>query len=58
MILILILIYRKQTQTERRMVDICQGNKSKNEVLSESIELYKEMFVKTRLEFQKLMNVG
>ncbi|OSD06958.1 prokaryotic type I DNA topoisomerase [Trametes coccinea BRFM310] len=42
-------------ETERRMVDICQGAKSKNEVLMESIERYKEMFVKTRMEFQKLV---
>ena len=45
-------------QTERRMVDICQGQKSKRQVLDESIEKYKEMFVKTRLEFQKLIAVS
>ncbi|KAI1795621.1 DNA topoisomerase [Ganoderma leucocontextum] len=42
-------------ETERRMVEICQGQKSKNEVLAESIERYKEMFMKTKVEFQKLM---
>ncbi|KAM5534558.1 hypothetical protein V8D89_011762 [Ganoderma adspersum] len=42
-------------ETERRMVQICQGQKSKNEVLAESIERYKEMFMKTKIEFQKLM---
>ncbi|KAI0675385.1 DNA topoisomerase [Trametes maxima] len=41
-------------ETERRMVDICQGAKTKNEVLMESVERYKEMFVRTRLEFRKL----
>ena len=44
-------------QTERRMVEICQGQKSKNEVLAESIERYKEMFMKTKIEFQKLLQV-
>ena len=39
------------------MVEICQGQKSKNEVLAESIERYKEMFMKTKVEFQKLMQV-
>ncbi|KAI0633210.1 DNA topoisomerase [Trametes polyzona] len=42
-------------ETERRMVDICEGVKSKNEVLMESIERYKEMFVRTRMEFEKLV---
>ena len=40
------------------MVDICQGHKSKNEVLEESIERYKEMFMRTKIEFQKLMDVS
>ncbi|TBU45786.1 DNA topoisomerase [Dichomitus squalens] len=42
-------------ETERQMVDICQGLKSKNEVLEESIERYKEMFMRTKIEFQKLL---
>ena len=46
------------TQTEHRMVDICQGQKNKRQVLDESNEKYKEMFVKTRLEFQKLIAVS
>ena len=40
------------------MVDICEGQKGKHEVLSESVEKYKEMFVRTRLEFQKLVDVS
>ena len=39
------------------MVDICEGNKTKHEVMDESIERYKEMFMKTKIEFQKLMDV-
>ena len=39
------------------MVEICQGAKSKNDVLAESIERYKEMFMKTKIEFQKLLQV-
>ncbi|KAH9892651.1 prokaryotic type I DNA topoisomerase [Cubamyces lactineus] len=41
-------------ETERRMVDICQGQKTKNQVLNESLERYQEMFVRIRREFQKL----
>ncbi len=40
------------------MVEICQGHKSKNEVLMESIEKYKEIFMKTKIEFQKLVAVS
>ncbi|KAH9942376.1 DNA topoisomerase [Epithele typhae] len=43
-------------ETERRMVEICRGLKSKREVLDESIEKYKEMFMKTKIEFQKLVD--
>lgn len=39
------------------MVDICWGVKSKNEVLVESIERYKEMFMRTKIEFEKLVAV-
>ena len=39
------------------MVEICQGAKSKNDVLAESIEHYKEMFMKTKIEFPKLLQV-
>lgn len=46
-----------RTQTERRMVEICEGNKTKREMLDESIEQYKEMFMKTKIEFAKLINV-
>lgn len=40
------------------MVDICGGVKSKNEVLAESIERYKEMFMRTKIEFEKLVAVS
>ncbi|KAI0775801.1 DNA topoisomerase [Trametes elegans] len=42
-------------ETERRMVDICQGVKRKNEVLMESIERYKEMFMRTKVQFERLV---
>ena len=45
-------------QTERRMVEICRGVKGKNEVMNESVERYKEMFMKTKIEFNKLIDVG
>lgn len=40
------------------MVEICQGLRGKNAVLEESIEKYKEMFMKTKIEFQKLIAVS
>lgn len=40
------------------MVDICRGIKSKNEVLAESIECYKHMFMWTKVESEKLVAVS
>lgn len=40
------------------MVAICEGRKGKNEVIMESIERYKEIFMRTKIEFQKLMEVS
>ncbi|KAI0049973.1 prokaryotic type I DNA topoisomerase [Auriscalpium vulgare] len=42
-------------QTERSMVEVCQGTKTKNDMLAESIDQYKEMFIKARREFQKVI---
>ena len=40
------------------MVDICQGIRTKSEVIDESVERYKEMFMKTKIQFQKLVDVN
>lgn len=45
-------------QTERRMVQVCEGIWSKNEMLDQSIEQYKDMYVIVRREFEKVISVG
>ena len=39
------------------MVRVCEGAKSKQEMLLESVDLYKEVFLKARREFQKVVEV-
>jgi DNA topoisomerase-3 len=39
------------------MVQICQGAKSKANMLEETIVQYKEMFIITRREFEKVVSV-
>ncbi|TFK18289.1 prokaryotic type I DNA topoisomerase [Coprinopsis marcescibilis] len=41
-------------ETERRMVQICEGVTSKQEMLDTSIQQYREMFEVTRREFRKV----
>lgn len=40
------------------MVQICQGTKTKNEMLAESVEQYKDMFIRAKGEFAKVISVG
>ncbi|KZS99267.1 prokaryotic type I DNA topoisomerase [Sistotremastrum niveocremeum HHB9708] len=42
-------------QTERTMVQVCQGIKSKHDMLNESIEQYKEVYVRARQQFDKVV---
>ncbi|KAI5123889.1 hypothetical protein M0805_005705 [Coniferiporia weirii] len=42
--------------TERAMVEVCERTKSKNDMLVQSIEQYKEVFIKARREFDKVIN--
>lgn len=39
------------------MVQVCQGEKSKNQMLMESIEQYREMYVIAKREFEKVISV-
>ncbi|PPQ85703.1 hypothetical protein CVT26_005857, partial [Gymnopilus dilepis] len=41
-------------ETERRMVQVCEGTTSKNEMLTHSLDQYKEMFILVRREFQRV----
>ncbi|KAI0730280.1 DNA topoisomerase, partial [Fomitopsis betulina] len=41
--------------TERCMVNICEGTMTKNDMLVQSIELYKEMYIRTRAQFDRLV---
>ncbi|KAJ3523962.1 hypothetical protein NM688_g8641 [Phlebia brevispora] len=44
-------------QTERQMVQICEGTKTKNEILAENVEKYKEMYIRTKQEFNRILTV-
>ncbi|EIM82961.1 prokaryotic type I DNA topoisomerase [Stereum hirsutum FP-91666 SS1] len=44
--------------TERNLVQVCQGQKSKTDMLSESIEQYKEMYILAKRDFPKIMAVS
>jgi hypothetical protein len=40
------------------MVQICEGTKTKNDMLTEGIEQYKDMFIRARGEFNKVVTVS
>lgn len=40
------------------MVQVCEGAKSKNEMLMQSIEQYKDMYVMAKREFDKVIEVN
>ena len=44
-------------QTERNMIAVCQGAKSKNDMIVEAVEQYKDMFVRARANFDKVTSV-
>ncbi|TFY54110.1 hypothetical protein EVJ58_g9055 [Rhodofomes roseus] len=44
-------------ETERRMLNICEGTMTKNDMLVQSIEQYKEMYMRARAEFERLATV-
>jgi len=39
------------------MVAVCQGTKSKNDMIVEAVEQYKDMFVRARANFAKVISV-
>ncbi|KAH9008050.1 DNA topoisomerase, partial [Lactarius deliciosus] len=41
-------------ETERNMIAVCQGTKSKNDMIVEAVEQYKDMFVRARANFAKV----
>jgi hypothetical protein len=44
-------------QTERNMVAVCQGTKSKNDMIVEAVDQYKDMFLRARANFDKVITV-
>ncbi|KAG7446533.1 prokaryotic type I DNA topoisomerase [Guyanagaster necrorhizus] len=42
-------------ETERRMVQVCNGQKSKQEMINQSLEQYKEMFMIAKGNFDKVV---
>ncbi|KAI0697280.1 DNA topoisomerase [Cytidiella melzeri] len=41
-------------ETERQMVQVCEGHKTKNDMLVENVELYKEMYMKTKQDINRI----
>ncbi|KAJ3510270.1 hypothetical protein NLJ89_g4776 [Agrocybe chaxingu] len=41
-------------ETERRMVRVCEGTTTKNDMLTQSLNQYKDMFIVVRREFEKV----
>lgn len=40
------------------MVQVCEGTKTKHDMLAQSIDQYKDMYVRARGEFDKVISVG
>jgi len=39
------------------MVQVCEGTRTKNEMLNQSIDQYKEIFIMAKREFNKVVSV-
>ena len=46
------------SQTERRMVQVCEGTVTKNDMIMQGLEQYKEMFTIVRRDFQRVTSVS
>ncbi len=44
-------------QTERSMVAVCQGTKSKDDMIAEGVDQYKDMFIRARANLDKVIAV-
>lgn len=40
------------------MVQVCEGQKTRNDMLVESIDQYKEVYILAKRDFQKVMQVS
>jgi DNA topoisomerase-3 len=40
------------------MVQVCEGTKTKQDMLAQSIEQYKDMYIRARGEFNKVITVS
>ena len=47
-----------KVQTEYKMQLICDGVRHKREVLEQSVEEYKEVYIKAKREFETIVEVG
>lgn len=47
-----------RAETEHRMELICQGERTKNDVVEETVVEYKEMYLKTKREFATIVDVS
>ena len=39
------------------MVQICEGERTKNDMLTENVEKYKDMFIRTKQQFARITEV-
>lgn len=46
------------SETERNMVQVCQGTKSKGAMLEEAIEQYKDIFMRAKNGFNNVLTVS
>ncbi|EIN11293.1 prokaryotic type I DNA topoisomerase [Punctularia strigosozonata HHB-11173 SS5] len=44
-------------ETERNMVQVCERRKTKQDMLAENIEQYKDMFIRAKRDFNRVMDV-
>ena len=47
-----------RAETEQRMVLICDGERSKTDVINECVEEYRELYLKTKAQFGTLVGVS
>lgn len=46
------------SQTEFRLTQICEGVKTRQEVIDETLDEYREMYIKTKRGFGTFVEVG
>lgn len=45
-------------QTERMMVQVCEGNRTKNQMLEQAVDQYRDVFLRARQNFARVIEVS